>query len=294
MKHPDHFDFVRRPLVAYEKIIKDAKRIEERLAHSGVSPASNSRIVRYRKIIELFLNIATGRQLQTHMDLRLLHQAIFEVGQIETIVEEFLKPPVSSEWRSRVLELISGQPLPQTEKEQSKARDIQFELFVAARCRASGYLVEPKEPDILVQDEHGNFGIAAKRPKSPKTLERRIRKGSHQIDDSGMPGILAIDLSLIHNPENKILLFDKQGDDIEIVQRIADRFVQLNSRRIRSMVKLPNVFGIVVCMASLSFVSNTLQFASATRWTITNLCEMSDPHYEQLRNFAARFAAGVS
>jgi hypothetical protein len=294
MKHPDHFDFVRRPLVAYEKIIKDAKRIEERLAQSGASPALNSRISQYRKIIESFLDIATGRQRQTHMDWCLLHQAIFEVGQIETIVEEFLKPPVSPEWRSRVLELISGRSLPQTEKEQSKARDIQFELFVAARCQASGYLVEPKEPDILVRDECGDFGIAAKRPKSPKTLERHIRKGSHQIDGSGLPGIVAIDLSLIHNPENKILLFDKQGDDIEIVQRIADRFVQLNSHRIRSMVKLPIVFGVVVCMASLSFVSKTLQFASATRWTIANLCEMSDPHYQQLRKFAVRFAAGIS
>jgi hypothetical protein len=294
MKHPDHFDFVRRPIVAYEKIIKDANRIEERLTDSGVSPSSNSRISRYRKIIESFLDIATGRQRQTHMDWRLLHQAIFEVGQIETIIEEFLKPPISPEWRSRVSELISGQTLPQTEKEQSKARDIQFELFVAARCRAAGYLVEPKEPDILVKDEHRDFGIAAKRPKSPKTLERRIRKGSHQIDDSGMPGILAIDLSLIHNPENKILLFDKPGDDIEFVQRIADHFIQLNSRRIRSMVKLPNVFGVLVCMASLSFVPSTLQFASATRWTIANLCEMSDPHYEQLRKFASRFAIGIS
>jgi hypothetical protein len=228
------------------------------------------------------------------MDWRLLHQAIFEVGQIETIVEEFLKPPISPEWRSRVLQLISGQTLPQTEKEQSKARDIQFELFVAARCRASGYSVEPKEPDILVRDEFGDFGIAAKRPKSPKTLEHHVRKGSHQIDGSGMPGILAIDLSLIHNPKNKILLFDKQGDDIKVVQQIADHFIQLNNRRIRSMVNQPNVFGLVVCMASLSFVPNTLQFASATRWTIANLCEMSDPHYEQLRKFASRFAVGIS
>jgi len=92
MKHPDHFDFVRRPVVAYEKIIKDAERIEERLAQSGVSPALNSRISQYRKIIGSFLDIATGRQRQTHMNWRLLHQAIFEVGQIETI--ELLSKPL--------------------------------------------------------------------------------------------------------------------------------------------------------------------------------------------------------
>src|ERR1035437_4106100 len=276
MKHPDHFDLVRLPVVAYEKIIQDAKRIEERFAQSGVSTALNSRISQYRKIIESFLDIATGRLRQSHMDWGLLHQAIFEVEQIQTIVEEFLKPPLSPEWRPRVLELISGRPLPQTEKEQSKARDIQFELFIAASCRASGYLVEPKEPDVLVRGECGDFGIAAKRPKSPKTLERHIRKGSHQINDSGMPGILAIELSLIHNPQNNILLSDTQGDGIEILRRIADRFVELNSRRIRSLIKFPNVFGLVVYMANLSFVSNTLQFASATRWTITNLCEMTD------------------
>jgi hypothetical protein len=190
------------------------------------------------------------------------------------------------------MELVSGQTLPQNEREQSKSRDIQFELCVAAHCRTAGYLVEPKEPDVLVHDPNGNFGIAAKRPKSPKTLERHIRKGSQQIHASGMPGLVAIDLSLIHNRANGIQLIRKQEQGIEAVQIVADHFIKSNSGSIRSLVKVPDVFGVVVCMSGLFFVESTLQFASATRWTITNLCKISDPHYQQLSKFLVRFAAG--
>ena len=104
---------------------------------------------------------------------------------------------------------------------------------------------------------------------------------------------MAIDLSLIHNSENKILLTQKSDDGIKIVQKAADSFVELNKRRIRSLVKVPNTFGLIAYMSSLCFNQSTLQFATATRWTIANLCEMNDEHYERLRKFSVRFAIGV-
>ena len=274
-------------------MVNEAKRIEEALICCGISPTANSRVTKYRKIIEEFTSKATAGKLPNHFDWILFHQALCEISQLTTIVEALLQPPILHEWSSRLAQLVSGQVLPQSETEQSGARDLQFELNIAAHCRTAGYIVEPKEPDVLVRDSEKVFGIAAKRPKSPKTLERHIRKANKQIQSSGMDGLVAIDLSLIHNSENKILLTQKSDDGIKIVQKAADSFVELNKRRIRSLVKVPNTFGLIAYMSSLCFNQSTLQFATATRWTIANLCEMNDEHYERLRKFSVRFAIGV-
>lgn len=293
VKHPDHFNYARYPRVAYEKMISEANQIEEALVRCGISSVTNSRVAKYRKIIKEFANKATTGQLSTNFDWVLLHQALCEISQFAIIVKTLLQPPISHEWSSRLAQLVSGRVLPQSEIQQSRARDLQFELNIAAHCRAAGYVVESKEPDVLVRGQKEDFGIAVKRPKSSKTLERHIRKASEQIQKSGMDGLVAVDLSLIHNPENKILLTQKPEEGIEAVQAAADRFVELNKNRVRSFVKVPNVFGLVVYMSSLCFNQSTLQFATATRWTIANLCEMADERYERLRKFSVRFAIGV-
>lgn len=245
VKHPDYVNYARYPRVAYETIVGEAIQIEETLVRCGVSPTTNSRIAKYRRIIEEFTKKAAARQLSANFDWVLLHQALCEISQFGTIIKTLMQPPISQEWSFRLAQLVSGQVLPQSEMEQSRARDAQFELNIAAHCRAAGYAIESKEPDVLVRDSTGDFGIAAKRPKSAKTLERHIRKASKQIQKSGVDGIVAVDLSLIHNPENKILLTKKPEEGIKVVQTAADTFVELNKKRIRSLAKIPNVFGLL-------------------------------------------------
>jgi hypothetical protein len=293
VKHPDHFDYDHYPRVAYAKMAFEAKRIEGALVRCGISPNLNSRVTKYRKIIEEFTNKATAGELRARFDWILLHQALCEIGQLKTIVEALLQPPILREWSSRLAQLVSGQALPQNEVDQSAARDLQFELNIAAHCRAAGYIVEPKEPDVLVHGSEGVLGIAVKRPKSAKRLERHIHKASKQIQSSGVDGLVAIDLSLIHNPGNRILLTQKPEEGIAAVRRAVDGFAKMNINRIRSLVKTPNVFGLVAYMSSLCFNPNTTDFATATRWTIVNLCEMTDERYERLRKFSTRFAIGV-
>lgn len=293
VKHPDHFDYDRYPRVAYEKMASEAKQIEDALVRCGISPNASSRVTKYRKIIEAFINKATEEKLPARFDWILLHQALCEISQLKLIVETLLQPPILRAWSSRLAQLVSGQALPQNEAKQSAARDLQFELNIAAHCRATGYLVEPKEPDVRVSGSKEVFGIAAKRPKSAKTLERHIRKASKQIQRSGMDGLVAIDLSLIHNPENRILLTQRPEEGVDAVRRAADGFARMNMERVRSLVKVPDVFGLVAYMSSLCFDPNIIGFSTATRWTIVNLCEMTDERYERLRKFSTRFAIGV-
>ena len=73
--------------------------------------------------------------------------------------------------------------LPNEDRGQSKGRDAQFELFVAAVCQNAGlHPVKPEEPDVTCHIEGIKFGIAAKRIKNISNLEQHVRKAAVQIE----------------------------------------------------------------------------------------------------------------
>lgn len=93
--------------------------------------------------------------------------------------------------------------LPQGNRDHSKGRDFQFELFVAAICQ-NAYLVpvEREEPDVTCLLQGIKYGIAAKRVKSAGNLRKRVSKAASQIQRAGYPGIIALDTCLLFNPDN--------------------------------------------------------------------------------------------
>jgi cyclopropane fatty-acyl-phospholipid synthase-like methyltransferase len=63
LKHPDHFDYDRCPRVAYEKILAEAKRVEGAFVRCGICPTLNSRVTKYRKVVEEFINKAAAGEM---------------------------------------------------------------------------------------------------------------------------------------------------------------------------------------------------------------------------------------
>jgi hypothetical protein len=62
--------------------------------------------------------------------------------------------------------------------------------------------VDYAEPDITCVAKGIKFGIAAKRLKSIEQFDERIKEGAGQLRRANLPGIVAIELTLAHNPSN--------------------------------------------------------------------------------------------
>jgi hypothetical protein len=60
-----------------------------------------------------------------------------------------------------------------------------------------------EEPDVTCFLDGTKYGLAAKRLKNIQNLQQRIRKAVKQIQCSGLPGLILLDLSLAFNPENR-------------------------------------------------------------------------------------------
>ena len=144
--------------------------------------------------------------------------------------------------------LLKDSGLPQEDRRESKGRDRQFELFVAAVCHASELRpVELEEPDVTCSVQGTKFGIAAKRIKSLKNLEKQLRKAAKQIEGARLPGMIALDTCVALNPENRRLWVQIPDRDFSRMYRYAlERFVGDHCERIQEWVRGKGVRGIVI------------------------------------------------
>ena len=99
---------------------------------------------------------------------------------------------------------------------------------------------------------------------------------------------MVLDISQLINPNFAIFFCPRREYALAEVSRRADAFVGKNLLRIRSLLKSDRVFGLMVFMETLTVVGESGQLGSATRWTISNLCRITDPRAEFLRTLAVR------
>ncbi len=81
-----------------------------------------------------------------------------------------------------------------SERGESKARDILFELEVAGRLARQHpkWTVVFKEPDLAIQTPVKNVGLACKRPRSKKRLSPSIREAADQCVRSGLDAFVIV------------------------------------------------------------------------------------------------------
>jgi len=102
-------------------------------------------------------------------------------------------------WRNQLQGCLGGAELEEHDKNR-QPRNLLFEVYVAALLSASQLPVLPLEPDLHVWLAGKWIGIAAKRVASSRQIRRRGKEAAKQIERSGTPGFVTINLDqvLIH------------------------------------------------------------------------------------------------
>jgi hypothetical protein len=151
-------------------------------------------------------------------------------------------------FRALLDRLLSDSVLPQDDRKESEGRDAQFELYIAALCQNAGLSpVAYEEPDVTCMVDGIKFGVAAKRIKSLSQLEKHVRKGAKQIQRSGLPGVVALELSLALNPNNLPVVSQTQSAWFETIEQLAaHQFFAERQNRIHDWVDGKGVRAVVV------------------------------------------------
>lgn len=96
--------------------------------------------------------------------------------------------------RERLTWLLSGADLA-ADDSNGTARDVQFELFVAAALAHGGVLgVRLCEPDVRIRAGEAELGVAVKRVQSARKSTRRVREAVRQIRGQGLTGFIVLNL----------------------------------------------------------------------------------------------------
>lgn len=176
-----------------------------------------------------------------------LHQLMFIFEQLHTHRD-------NPRFRNVVKHLLNDSVLPQHDKD-SPGRDRQFELYLAAICQNAGLVpVDYEEPDITCFVDGTKFGIAAKRLKSSNIsqLKNRVRDGANQLKKQGLPGIVALELSLSRNRKNRPIISQIQSQmHLMIADARNGQFSERHGDTIRRWVAGTGVRAVLVIETTL-------------------------------------------
>lgn len=160
-------------------------------------------------------------------------------------------------------DLVSGNFQPSEDNPSSRARDREFELFIAAICRRSGMNIALCEPDILFELDGITCSIAAKRLRSPKRVEKNIKKAEAQIVGAGYPGFIVMDVSMILDPASVVVTHWRTADQTVVGRLLAFT----NTEHHQSLQREPNdlVRGIII-RTVFPHVSQGFRYGTYEHW----------------------------
>lgn len=185
--HPDYRSHMQANVNSTTEI--DFQKIDEFLSSRKITPLPASRYAQMKKIISLTQKEnSTDDEIKIHLN-KFQHSTIDYV-QIKAIVENYThlkKIPKNLHTAFFKDSIIpSGNSSP--------GRDFLFEHYVGARFSTAGCLVKKDGPDFICSFENIKFGVAIKKIKISR-LRERISDAKKQIYKSGLPGVIALDLS---------------------------------------------------------------------------------------------------
>jgi hypothetical protein len=178
--------------------VENAAWVIEQLRGLGFNPPPGSRLSEMLRVFR------RGFIPSDDPDFLTALEAERDMQHLGFVFAQMAKHRDQPKLRELVKRLLSDSILPQHDRENSSGRDAQFELYVAAICQNAGlFPVEYAEPDVHCTVGDIRFAIAAKRAKSLGQLEKHVRKAAKQIALAGCRGVVALDVSLALDRDNR-------------------------------------------------------------------------------------------
>lgn len=229
--------------------VEGAAWVIARVRELGLSPEPTSRLMEMHRVLSRGHVPFDDPDFPAALEsLRDLHQLVFVFTQMEAHGDR-------PSFRKLVTHLLNDSALPQHDLENSPGRDKQFELYLAAICQKAELLpVGYDEPDVTCHVNGTKFGIAAKRVKSRNRsqIRKHVRKAADQLKGQGLPGIVALDLTLSRNRANQPIISQIQSQMHLLIADAKNRqFREENGESIRRIVAGTGVRAVLVMESTL-------------------------------------------
>jgi hypothetical protein len=272
-------------------LAKRAANILSELRKHGLHVAGGSRYHRYA--IEL-RHASESSPALTSERLTVWHRAVIELYDLEAAVRVLATPPEVAGWLRLVQETLSGGVRRSDEVRHSRARDIQFEVAVATRLRASGFSVSFAEPDVVARRGDREIAFAVKRPRSRTKLAANVKTADEQMIRSMKCGLIALDITCVTSPTDRTIAYNNEVATYRTLAKVAGNFGSRNALTVARMVHTDYTYGLLVHVALPVANANDGTLGHVRSWSVTSLVHDSDPRTRLLKGLAQRLAKGAA
>jgi hypothetical protein len=270
-----------------------AEFVIETARNLGIEVQPASRIGLMRKV----MLGADGKPTYVPVDAPGFQTALEGVRDLQIIafILDQLRPDLEADdFRFRIKTMLKDAALPQESGPDTKGRDTQCELFVAAICMKAGLRPKFAEPDIHAFDGSRPVGLAVKRIKSLKSFHRRVTDGIDQIQRSGISGIVVADVSVAMNPKNQRVV--AATSDIDFGRAMNSHLRSFADPEVETLYKQAKgtrALGMIL-------IYNHVRLSPAEQWSLEsmtygiNLVRFNDRRARECDTFTQRFFSGLA
>ncbi len=250
-----------------------AEDVVRRIESLGVRCEANSRFRRGKTIFAKgFIEPDDpdhAAAIESIRDVRVMHFALCEL--MGKVPDDIL--------RGKVRRVIKDECSPRNESDKSPGRDIQAELHVAAVCANAGMQPAIEEPDVMCHVQNECFGIAVKRLKSRSQFEKKFRKGAGQIRQAGIKGIIAMDMSVAFNRQNRQLMTNGDNRQIQLArQQLMRKYVDPLHEKMKVWLAGREVRGLILIDHIISYDKATKDYHLDTHSLGVSFAVHKTPH----------------
>ena len=273
--------------VAYTDKISAAEGALARLVDAGFPTAAVSRFA--RALTAVRAAVARGRLAWSDAAAaRSLHQGKLDLGQLVRIVDAWLPDAGDPAVAQRLRALLGGDALPEGDATESAGRDAQAELHVGAQLRQAGLPCQVAEPDFLVTVADTRLGIAVKRVKSDRRLEKRAGQAAQQIAGQALDGVVVLEVSELVAAEGRLWLAAVDEPLPQRCRAVAADFAGRAVAALQGRSSAGRVCGVIVAVSTSSVLLDLRRTGDILLWSAAETRPLGDPGARAFRDLATR------
>jgi len=212
-------------------------------------------------------------------------ERLFRTGLLDRIATAILALEDEPNVAEHLRDLSSG-PLNLLDRDQSRAKDILWELELLSILKRRAFDASLKEPpDIVINTGDASIGIACKKIYSEKHVEKVLSNAVHQIEPDFDVGIVAVNIDDLL-PPNALLTSKDQANMSGYLNELNAKFIRKHERYLRKYLSSGRIISAMVSTSCLADVRDgRTRFNSAMQITVWTIPGLEPGKNEQLRKF---------
>lgn len=190
------------------------------------------------------------------------------------------------------LRRIAGNSVNLSDRVPSQGKDALWEIELLARLRRNRFearFLDP--PDIVIELEGASYSIACKKIYSERGAEAQVRKGVKQLEASGAPGIIALNLDDLV-PAASLLEAETLSQAHDFMHAFNVAFITRQQPRIQRYISGGRCDGILVSTSVPSGIDTVRpKFNNHTQTTLWTLVETRPEARSRMNALASKLKA---